>query len=86
MGMITEHEYNDSGRHRIVKYNNEQEGQRKEGAWAAYDSPAILVHMGLRYVAVTDYYTGSAEFPDCNKFYIIQDSVLPYTSNCVGKL
>lgn len=66
------HEYSDKGQHRLGTMACKST-RIKWGKWVGYTEPAMLG----QYVAVTDYYTGSAEFPDCNQLYQITPNVWP---------
>jgi len=69
-------QYDEKGNHRLgtTKYKRgEPEGPIRWGEWAPYTAPAMLG----QYAAVTDYYTGSAEFPDSKVLYRIQRDVWP---------
>ena len=75
------HEIDGTGQHRLgsTKYNAKspvKESPVKWGQWAAYEVPAMLG----QYLAVTEYYRGSAEFPDNNLLYRIQKDVWPLTT------
>lgn len=69
------HQYDERGNHRLGTSRYKSEDKIRWGKWASYQAPAMLG----QYAAVTDYYTGSAEFPDCKLLYRIQKDVWPLT-------
>lgn len=66
------HEYDDKGNHRLGTSTLKTAAIRW-GKWASYKSPAMLG----QYLAVTDYYSGSDEFPNCKVLYRVQKDVWP---------
>jgi len=72
--MVYFHEYDERGNHRLGtrKINSEE---IRWGKWASYKEPAMLG----QYAAVTDYFTGSVGFPNCDMLYRIQKNVWPLT-------
>ena len=66
------HEYDERANHRLGTSTIKSEKIRW-GKWTGYTSPAVLG----QYLAVTDYFTGSVEFPDCKVLYRVQKDVWP---------
>jgi len=72
------HQYGENGKHRLgkTKYNPKSptnESTIKWGEWAPWRSPAMLGH----YLAVTEYYRDSQEFPNPKLLYRVQVDVWP---------
>ena len=70
------HEIADNGNHRLgtSKYKRgDTTSTIKWGPWASYTAPAMLG----QYLAVTEYYRGSVEFPDPTVLYRVQRDVEP---------
>ena len=64
-------QFNPEGRHRLVIND-------KEGAWAAYGSPALLEYEGQLYAAFTSYWSNQLEgavFQLFRKRHKIEDNV-----------
>lgn len=60
--------------HRLIDLDEEDRSRIKE--WVGYRTPAIW-HVNptdpyTYYVAVTDYFQGSKEFPDCRQIYFVR--------------
>ena len=78
------HQFDDKGNHRLgtVKCDSESpttESAVRWGRWASYQTPAMLG----QYLAVTEYYQGSCEFPDPKLLYRIQADVWPLDNETV---
>ena len=69
------HQFDDKGNHRLgtSRRVNGKDTAVRWSKWFPYTSPAKLG----QFVAVTDYYKGSMEFPDPTKLYRIQPDVWP---------
>lgn len=68
----------DGGKHRLGRTKYDPKSPNKEsrviwGEWASYRAPAMLG----QYLAVTEYYSGSSEFPNPKFLYRIQADVWP---------
>ena len=78
------HQFDDKGNHRLgtVKYDYgspTKESVVRWGKWASYKTPAMLG----QYLAVTEYYQGSQEFPDSKLLYRVQADVWPLESETI---
>lgn len=60
------HRYTDTGSHQLVcGYIS--------GPIVGYRDIATVVVENMKFAAVTDYYSGTSEFTDCNRLYKIED-------------
>lgn len=72
------HEFQGRGTHRLGVSKKKagdltQDGAWRYSRWATYQSPAVLKRGKTTLVAVTNYYKGSAEFPDPSKLYVVTE-------------
>lgn len=72
------HQFDGKGNHRLgfvakQKGNLTKEEAPKWGKWAGYTAPAAFRRGKSCTIAVTDYYKDSAEFPDPNKLYKVNE-------------
>ena len=76
------HQFDEKGNHRLgtVKYK-QPEDRVRWGKWASYSAPAMLG----QYLAVTEYYQGSVEFPNPEVLYRVQKDVWPLLEYPVSK-
>lgn len=75
------HQFDAKGNHRLGRTKYDAKSPTKEsavkwGAWASYQTPAMLG----QYLAVTEYYAGSVEFPDPKILYKVQQNVWPLST------
>lgn len=75
--MIFLHEVEDTEKgfkHRVIgKIRLGDTNPYLEGKWVGYETPATLVDEGTTYVAVTPFYSGTAEFPNPDKIYVVME-------------
>lgn len=72
------HQLDSEGRHRLGRTKYKANSPTKEtqilwGEWVSYREPAMLG----QYLAVTDYYKGSREYPNPDLLYRVQKDVWP---------
>jgi len=73
--MRLEHQTKDSSRgfkHRLVPIGTE--GMEHKYPWVGYNSPALFHTTKGTFVAVSDYYKDSPEFPDPRKIYWVREA------------